>query len=223
MATHLYRLGGWAFDNKRKVVLTWLLLLGLVLFSSSTFSGSFSSKFEVPGTESQRAQDLLNEKYPGAGGASARVVYVAPKGEKLTDADNKAAVMESVERAAKAKDVSQVVDPYSAEAISKDGRIGYADVIYPMPADEVDDPAREQLEESAEPATAEGLQVEFGGGLVTDEAEAGPVFGVTSEIVTSPVSFCAGGDTAATFGKLFSSSVTPLASCFCCSSVASGA
>jgi RND superfamily putative drug exporter len=33
--------------------------------------------------------------------------------------------------------VSQVVDPYTAKAISKDGRIGYADVIYPKPADEI--------------------------------------------------------------------------------------
>jgi RND superfamily putative drug exporter len=173
MATHLHRLGGWAFDNRRKVALAWVLVLALVLFSSSTFSGSFSSKFEVPGTESQRAQDLLYEKYPGAGGASARVVYVAPEGEKLTDPENRAAVMESAERAARAKDVSQVIDPYTAEAISKDGRIGYADVIYPVPADEVDDTAREELEESAEPVAAEGMQVEFGGGLVTDESEAG--------------------------------------------------
>ena len=169
MATYLYRLGGWAFDNRRKVLCGWLVVLALVIASATAFSGTFSSKFEVPGTESQRAQDLLHEKYPGAGGASARVVYVAPEGEKLTDPENKAAVMESAERAGKAKDVAQVVDPYTAKAISKDGRIGYADVIYPMPADEVDDPAREELEKSAEPAAAEGMQVEFGGGLVTEE------------------------------------------------------
>ena len=169
MATCLYRLGGWAFDNRRKVLLGWVVVLALVIASASAFSGTFSSKFEVPGTESQRAQDLLYEKYPGAGGASARVVYVAPQGEKLTDPENKAAIMESAEKASKAKDVSQVVDPYTAKAISKDGRIAYSDVIYPMPADEVDDPAREALEKSAEPAETAGMQVEFGGGLVTEE------------------------------------------------------
>ena len=173
MATYLYRLGGWAFDHRRKVLLAWVLVLGLVVFSAASFSGTFSTKFEVPGTESQRAQDLLHAKYPGAGGASARVVYAAPAGEKLTDPDTKAAVMESVAKAAKAKDVELAIDPYKAGAISKDGRIGYADVIYPMPADEVDDPARDALERSAEPAKAAGLDVEFGGGLVTDESEAG--------------------------------------------------
>jgi uncharacterized membrane protein YdfJ with MMPL/SSD domain len=172
VATRLYRLGGWAFDNRRKVLLGWLAVLVAVIVSATAFSGQFSEKFEVPGTESQRAQDLLYEKYPGAGGASARVVYVAPEGEKLTDPENEAAVMDSVAKAAKAEGVSQVVDPYKAEAISKDGRIGYADVIYPVPADEIHDQAREELEASAEPAKEAGMQVEFGGGLVTDESKA---------------------------------------------------
>ncbi len=173
MATYLYRLGRWAFDNKRKVVAGWLVVLVAVMASATAFSGTFSSKFEVPGTESQQAQDLLYEKYPGAGGASARVVYEAPAGEKLTDAENKAAVMDSVALAAGSKDVTTVIDPYTANAISKDGRIGYADVIYPVPADEVDDAAREELEASGDAAKDAGMQVEFGGGLVEEEAEAG--------------------------------------------------
>jgi membrane protein YdfJ len=172
VATYLYRLGGWAFDNRRKVLFAWIATLVAVVASSFAFSGQFSSKFEVPGTESQQAQDLLHEKYAGAGGASARVVYVAPDGTKLTDDANKAAVMDSVKKASKAEGVVQVVDPYKAKAISKDGRIGYADVIYPMPSDEVSDPAVDELEASADPAKAAGMQVEFGGGLVEDEAKA---------------------------------------------------
>ena len=62
MARNLYRLGGWAFANRRKVVLAWVAVLGLVIAGASTFSGEFSTKFDVPGTESQRAQDLLHEK-----------------------------------------------------------------------------------------------------------------------------------------------------------------
>ena len=169
MATYLYRLGGWAFDNKKKVLFGWIAVLALVIAGAGALSGQYSEKFEVPGTESQQAQDLLYEKYPGAGGASARVVYQAPEGQKLTDEQNKSAVMESVGRASKAKDVSQVIDPYSAKAISKDGTIGYADVIYPDPADEIDDAARDELEHSADPAKEAGMQVEFGGGLVTEE------------------------------------------------------
>jgi uncharacterized membrane protein YdfJ with MMPL/SSD domain len=173
MASYLYRLGGWAFTHRRKVLFGWLAILAVVIGAAASFSGQFSTKFEVPGTESQRAQDLLHEKYPGAGGASARVVFAAPEGEKLTDPENRAAIMETVAEAKRADGVSFVIDPYRAKALSEDGRIGYADVIYPMPADEVSDAARDELEESAKPAHAAGMEVEFGGGLVTDETEAG--------------------------------------------------
>jgi uncharacterized membrane protein YdfJ with MMPL/SSD domain len=173
MATRLHRLGSWAFEHRRTVLAVWLTLLVLVTASAATFGGAFSSKFEVPGTESQRAQDLLHEKYPGAGGASARVVFAAPEGQKLTDPSNRAAVMETVGEAKRADGVSFVIDPYRAKAISKDGRIGYADVVYPMPADEVEEGARDELEESAAPAKQAGMEVEFGGGLVKKESEAG--------------------------------------------------
>ena len=45
-------------------------------------------------------------------------------------------------------------------------------MIYPVPADEIDDQARDELEASATPAEEAGLQTEFGGGLVTDESHA---------------------------------------------------
>ena len=171
MATRLYRIGGWAFENRRKVLVGWLLVLVAVFASAAMFSGKTSNEFSVPGTESQVAQDLLQEKFPEAGGGSARVVFAAPEGEKLTDPENKSAVMESVKRASKAPEVIGVQDPYSAGAISKDGRIGFADVYYPVKAEEVEKSSADALEASTEPATKAGMQVEFGGGVVTEESQ----------------------------------------------------
>ena len=85
MATRLYRLGGWAFENRKKVLVGWLLVLVAVFASAAAFSGKTSNEFAVPGTESQVAQDLLTEKFPEASGGSARVVFAAPEGEKITD------------------------------------------------------------------------------------------------------------------------------------------
>jgi RND superfamily putative drug exporter len=171
MATYLYRLGGWAFRRRRTVLLAWITVLGLVVASAAAFSGQTNSKFSVPGTESQQAQDLLEQKFPGAGGASARMVFAAPAGEKVTDQKNKDAVEASLARAKQADGVTQVVDPYQAHTISKDGRIAYADVIYPVPADQIDDPARDELSLSADAARDAGLQVEFGGGIVTEDSK----------------------------------------------------
>jgi len=153
------------------VLVGWLLVIVAVFASAAAFSGKTSNEFSVPGTESQVAQDLLQEKFPEAGGGSARVVFAAPEGEKLTDPENKAAVMESVENASKAPEVTAVQDPYSVGAISKDGRIGFADVYYPVKAEEVEKSSADALEASTEPATKAGMQVEFGGGVVTEETQ----------------------------------------------------
>jgi uncharacterized membrane protein YdfJ with MMPL/SSD domain len=171
MATYLHRLGGWAFEHRWKTLGAWVIVLVAVIGAAAAFQGETNDKFSVPGTESQDAQDLLAEKFPGAGGSSARVVYVAPTGEKLTDAANKAAVLESVERAAQGEQVIETIDPYSAKAISADGRIGFADVIYPVPKEEIEDSARDQLEASGDPAREAGMTVEFSGGIVTEESK----------------------------------------------------
>ena len=97
MATYLYRLGGWAFQNRWKVVAAWAAALVGVFVAAAMFAGTTNDEFSVPGTESQQAQDLLFDRFPGAGGASARVVFVAPEGESLLDPANEAAVRESVD------------------------------------------------------------------------------------------------------------------------------
>ena len=171
MATRLYRIGGWSFKNRRKVLVGWLLVVLAVFASAAMFSGKTSNEFSVPGTESQVAMDLLEKKFPAAGGGTARVVFAAPEGEKLTDPENKAAVMKTVERASHGPEVVAAVDPYEAKAISEDGRIGFADVIYPVSAEEVEQKSADALEASAKPAEDAGLQVEFGGGVVHNESE----------------------------------------------------
>jgi putative drug exporter of the RND superfamily len=171
MATYLYRLGGWAFEHRWKTLGAWVLVLVAVGAAAVAFKGKTDDKFSVPGTESQRADALLHAKFPGAGGASARVVFVAPRGERLTDAENKTAVEAALARAKKAPQVMAVVDPYIVGALNRDQRIGFADVIYPVPKDDVADKARDALKAAGDPAKAAGLRVEFSGGLVTEDSK----------------------------------------------------
>jgi RND superfamily putative drug exporter len=165
MATRLHRLGGWAFEHRWRVVAIWATVLIAVVASAAAFGGKTNDKFSVPGTESQEAQELLEEKYPAASGTYARLVFAAPEGEKLTDAENKAAVEATLAKASEAKDVSAVTNPYETKSITEDGTIAY-----PVPADKIDDQAREELEATETPAEEAGIQTEFGGGLVSDES-----------------------------------------------------
>jgi uncharacterized membrane protein YdfJ with MMPL/SSD domain len=168
MATRLYRIGGWAFDHRRRVLCAWLFVLATIAIGAAVLGGQTSDRFVVPGTESQQAQDLLARKFPGAGGASARVVFAAPAGASLNNARNRAAVEATLQRATQATGVSQVIDPYQAGTITRDGRIAYADVVYPVPADRISQAARHALAATAASARAAGLRVEFGGGLVEE-------------------------------------------------------
>jgi uncharacterized membrane protein YdfJ with MMPL/SSD domain len=171
MAAYLYRLGGWAFENRWKALGAWIAVLAIVIGSAAAFSGKTNDEFTVPGTESQTAQDLLEQKFPEASGATARMVFAAPEGQTLTSKANKETVEATLAQTAKAEDVMRIVDPYQAGTIAPDGRIGYADVIYPVPSGEIDDSTKDELEASADVARDGGLDVEFSGGVITEDSE----------------------------------------------------
>ena len=93
MSTYLYRLGAMAFDHRRAMLAAWLAVFVGVIAAAFAFSGKTNNSFTVPGTESQQAQELLEEKFPAASGAYARMVFAAPEGTTLDDPAVKAGVM----------------------------------------------------------------------------------------------------------------------------------
>ena len=173
MASNLYRLGGWAFTHRKRVLGIWALVLVAVFAASAAFSGKTNDSFEVPGTESQDAQELLEAKYPAASGTQARMVFTTPEGSTLADPQSKDAIRASLAQAAQGDEVEQVIDPYKAGTISEDGTLGFADVVYPTPAADISDEAKDELQASSEPAEAAGLGVEWSGGVVETESESG--------------------------------------------------
>ena len=129
MANRLFRLGGWAFEHRKRVVALWALVLVGVIAAAAAFGGKTNDKFSVPGTESQEAQELLEQKYPAASGTYARLVFAAPKGEKLTDAENKAAVEASLAKATEARRTSRA-SPTSMRPGRDPRRLRLRDVVY---------------------------------------------------------------------------------------------
>ncbi|MEV3856428.1 MMPL family transporter [Streptomyces sp. NPDC050095] len=175
MATFLYKLGRLSFRRRRYVALLWVLLLGGIGFASSAAPSPPADSFSMPGTESQKAFDLLDQKFPAASaeGATARVVIRAPEGDKLTDADRKADVEKLVSALGKGPQVSSVADPYKANAVSKDGTTAYASVTYKVAGTELTKEAHEAQTKATDDARADGFTVEMGGDAVEAEQEMG--------------------------------------------------
>lgn len=167
MSTILYRLGRLAYRRRKTVAALWLALLVAMGAAAATLAEETTDSFEIPGSESVEALELLNERFPEAApqGASARVVFAAPAGQTLTDPANQAAVQATVEELAQIDDVVGVADPFTAGTISPDGRIGFADVSFDvsLPA------ANEELEQAVAPARAAGLTVEMSGDALMEE------------------------------------------------------
>ncbi|MGY4929371.1 MMPL family transporter [Streptomyces sp. 900105755] len=145
--------------------------------------GKLSTTFSVPGVESQKAADLLQKEFPAAAGGTARVVFAAPAGSALDEPRIREALTASLRHAAAVPGVIGVSDPAHSRAISKDGRIGYADVLFGKPAADVTDSAKDKLSEALAPLRHTGAQVEFGGSAMTPKTEAGGVGEIAGVVI----------------------------------------
>ncbi|MFD5041021.1 MMPL family transporter [Streptomyces sp. NPDC058377] len=167
MAILLYRLGRLSFRRRGRVLALWLLLLALLGGGAAAFSGPTTSKFSIPGTESQKALDSLAREFPQAGGATGTIVVAAPEGGKLTPA----AVAPVTEEAADVPGVLAAVDPFVSKAVSQDGRYALIQVQFASGADGITDAQREAFGEAG--ASVSGLRVEHGGEIMRGVPEIG--------------------------------------------------
>ncbi|KPI07494.1 MMPL domain protein [Actinobacteria bacterium OK074] len=172
MATFLYRLGRLAFRRRRLVVILWIAVLAAVGIGAMNSTGKTSDSFTLPGTQSQRAIDLLGKEFPqaSADGASARVVFEAADGQKLTATAHKAAVESLVAKLEKSPQVASVSDPFTSGQISKDGTIGYAGVTYKVVQADVSDAAHDVQTAVVAQGAEAGITVSLGGDAVADKA-----------------------------------------------------
>ncbi|MEW1864831.1 MMPL family transporter [Streptomyces sp. NPDC088194] len=195
MATLLYRLGRTAFRRRRLVALLWAVVLVAVGVGAAKApaAGDSGTTF-MPGIEAQKAFDLIGQRFPGADadGATARIVFIAPGGEKVTAADHRAAIDTLVSEAAGEPQVDSAVSPFKAHAVSKDASTAYATVTYKVKADDVSDASKDALEGAVSQARDSGLTVEVGGTALATQPAAGgsaEVIGIALAAVVLLVTF----------------------------------
>ncbi|MFC8826738.1 MMPL family transporter [Streptomyces sp. NPDC057137] len=174
MATFLHRIGRFAFRRRWLVVLLWALVLGVVGIGAAGGSGPVNSGTTLPGTEAQRAYDLLGEKFPAANadGATARIVVRAPGGEKVGSAANKAALEVTLAEVKESSPrVAQVSDPFATRTVSADGTTAYAQVTYSAKDADLTEGDHTGLEKALESGRDEGLTVEASGNALAAPTE----------------------------------------------------
>ncbi|MDX3456788.1 MMPL family transporter [Streptomyces sp. ME02-8801-2C] len=172
MATFLYRLGRLAFRRRRLFLALWIVVLAAVGVGAANSPGTSTDDFTLPGTQSQKAIDLLEKEFPqaSANGATARVVFQAPNGQKLTSGGNKSVVESLVADLKTAPQVANASDPFTSGQVSKDGTIAFAQVTYKVSKADLSDEASGALTKAADEGEKAGLTVSLGGNAVQEKS-----------------------------------------------------
>jgi RND superfamily putative drug exporter len=165
MATLLYRLGRFAYKRALLVVIAWVLLAAGALAGGVALGGQLQDSYAIPGTESQKAIDLLSAVFPQTSGASAEIVVQDPHGANLKTADQ-ALIEKAVTRVNDVKGVEQALSPYSdfaTSAVSDNGATVIIAVQFSQEAEKIGDAELAAVKSATSPLTDAGLTVEFGG------------------------------------------------------------
>jgi RND superfamily putative drug exporter len=170
----LARIARWSVGHRLVVLAGWVVLLAGVTAATTGLGGAqYSNNFSLQGTESQRATDLLQREFPDQAGDVDQIVFRAKAGD-VTDRAVRERVEPMLAEVSKLPHVSDVVSPYGAagaEAVSRDGRIGFATVSFDEDASELPTSAIDRVISTAGEARSDGLQVELGGAAIEQAQE----------------------------------------------------
>jgi RND superfamily putative drug exporter len=155
-----------------RVVAGWVGIVTLLVVLVGTIGGSLRDEFEIPGSDTQKATDLIEAEFASEEGAVLNVVFAAPEGERLDTPERKGTIAQALARLRSPEftptedraGVESVGDPFAKETTSDDGRIAYAEVQFDRVIYEGDRDAVVSVEETVrEIVESAGVTVEYNG------------------------------------------------------------
>src|SRR4051812_34407526 len=163
MPSRFVRLARACNRHRWRTFLAWVLALVVIQLIASSVGVKEISSFRLPGTESQRAYDLLAQHFPAAKGDTDQVVFRARTGT-LADPANRTRIERALKDVGAKGDVAAVASPFSAGGrLTKDQRIGVATIAYKESTNDIEPKTLEKIESAAFTARSDALQVEHGG------------------------------------------------------------
>jgi putative drug exporter of the RND superfamily len=170
-----------------RVVLGWIGIIALLIVLVGTVGGDLKDEFEIPGSDTQKATDLIEKEFASEQGGVLNLVFAAPPGERLDTPERREAIEDAVaelktQEFAPTEDeagIESVGDPFSDETFSDDGRIAYAEAQFDRVIFDKDREAvlavEDGVREAVEPV---GVTVEYNG-----DAEFPPIEQGTQELL----------------------------------------
>ena len=167
--------------HRWRTFFAWLAALVVIQVAAGAVGVKQISSFRLPGTESQRAYDLLAEHFPAAKGDTDQVVFQARQGT-LKDPATRARIDAALKKVQASSSVASVQGPFTAGGrLTRDGRIGVALVNYKQSTNDIKAKKLEDVQDAAFTARSDTLRVEHGGPgaqIVRFQHQQGPSEGI---------------------------------------------
>ncbi|MEV8251725.1 efflux RND transporter permease subunit [Microbacterium sp. NPDC076768] len=112
MSTLLSSLGRWSFRHPWRVLVSWLLALGIAGAGALVLGAGTDNTFSIPGTESQAGLEQLSRSFPQVSGTNAQFIVVAADGDKVTDDEYREDIEDAVDELGDLDDVLATTSPY---------------------------------------------------------------------------------------------------------------
>ena len=170
----LERLARWSYRHRWRTLVLWIVALVGFLALVNVFGARYAQDFSLPGSESQRAFDVLDERFQARSGDTVDIVFTSEAG--VTDPAVQQAMEGMFEQVLQLPHVLGITSPYDeagARQVSQDGTIAFATIQYDVSADKM---TKEQVQQLLDLGEATDAQVPGPGDRVRRRSDpAGPV------------------------------------------------
>jgi putative drug exporter of the RND superfamily len=158
----------WCIAHRGRVFVTWLAIAVITTAVAGAAGRNYATNFSLPGTESQRALDLLKKEFPAQSGDVDTIVFHSANGT-VDDPEVQTAITNLLDKVKGDQDVVSVRSPFGPDAagqISHDRRTAFAVINYNKPANLVPNAAGKPVLDQVAAVHVPGLKVAAGGQVI---------------------------------------------------------
>jgi RND superfamily putative drug exporter len=206
----MLKLTRWCIAHRRRVVVGWVAVAVITTVVAGAIGRSYATNFSLPGTESQRALDLLRREFPAQSGDVDTIVFHV-SGATIDSPAVRAAMTQVLARVSRDPHVVGVLSPYTARGaveVSRDRKTAFAAINYDKSANLLANATGNAVLDQIAAVHVPGLQVAAGGQVIEDAEgfSVGPAteIGVLAALVILLL----------TFGSLTAAGMPLITACF---------